>query len=94
MLRYALYRLQLAHAVGECILRRGGSDALFPTDFGEELSNLNIYFACLPDADDVFKYITYNFHELTHLRVYELTTSNLQLGTSRDIHELSSELIS
>jgi len=26
-LRYVLYRLQLAHAVGECILRRGGSDA-------------------------------------------------------------------
>jgi len=25
-LRYALYRLQLAHAVGECILRRGDSD--------------------------------------------------------------------
>jgi len=23
-LRYALYRLQLAHAVGQCILRRGG----------------------------------------------------------------------
>jgi len=37
MLRYALHRLQLAHAVGECILRRGGSDALFPNDFGEDL---------------------------------------------------------
>jgi len=37
MLHYALYRLQLAHAVGQCILRRGGSDALFPNDFGEDL---------------------------------------------------------
>jgi len=37
MLRYALYRLQLAHAVGECILQRGGSDALFPNDFEEDL---------------------------------------------------------
>ena len=29
-----LYRLQLAHAVGECILRRGGSDVLFRYDLG------------------------------------------------------------
>ena len=36
-LRYALYRLQLARVVGECILRRGGSDALFPNVFGEDL---------------------------------------------------------
>jgi len=34
MLRYAMYRLQLAHAVGECILQRGGSDVLFPNDLG------------------------------------------------------------
>jgi len=37
MLHYALYGLQLAHAIVECILRRGGSDALFPNDFGEDL---------------------------------------------------------
>ena len=37
MLRYALYRLQLAHAVGEYILRRGSSDELFPNDFEEDL---------------------------------------------------------
>jgi len=36
-LRYALYRLQLAHAVGECIFQHAGSDALFPNDFGEDL---------------------------------------------------------
>ena len=36
-LRYALYRLQLAHAVGECILRLGGSDVLFPNELGEDL---------------------------------------------------------
>jgi len=36
-LRYALYRLHLAHAVGECILRRWGNNALFPNDFGEDL---------------------------------------------------------
>ena len=35
-LRYALYTLLVAHAVAECILRRGGSDALFPNDFGED----------------------------------------------------------
>jgi len=29
-LRYALYRLQPAHAVAECILRGGGSDEFFP----------------------------------------------------------------
>jgi len=33
-LRYALYELQLAHAVGQCILQPGGSDALFPNDLG------------------------------------------------------------
>jgi len=33
----ALYRLQLAYAVGESILRRVGSDALFPNDFGDDL---------------------------------------------------------
>jgi len=27
-------RLQIAHAVRECILRRGGSNALFPNDWG------------------------------------------------------------
>jgi len=37
MLHYALYRLQLAHAMGECILRHGGSDTLFPNDFEEDL---------------------------------------------------------
>jgi len=36
-LHYALYRLQLAPAVGECILQRGGSDALLPNDFGEDV---------------------------------------------------------
>jgi len=29
--------VQLAYAVGECILRRGGTDVLFPNDFGEDL---------------------------------------------------------
>jgi len=38
MLHYALYRLQLAHTMAECILRHGGSDTLFPNDFGEDLS--------------------------------------------------------
>jgi len=33
MLHYTLYRLQLAHTVGECILQRGGSNALFSDDF-------------------------------------------------------------
>ena len=42
-LRYALYRLQLAHTVGECILRREGSDALFPNDFGEDLLMIYVY---------------------------------------------------
>jgi len=37
MLRYTLYRLQLAKAVGECILQRWGSDALFQNHFGEDL---------------------------------------------------------
>jgi len=32
---YALYRLQLAHAVGQCILRHGDSDKLSPNDFGK-----------------------------------------------------------
>jgi len=35
-LYYALYWLQLAHTVGECILQLG-SDTLFPNDFGEDL---------------------------------------------------------
>ena len=49
MLRYALFSLQLAHAVGECILRRGGSDVLFPNDVGRTclcgqiMSNLTIF---------------------------------------------------
>jgi len=34
MLRYTLYRLHLAHTVGQCILRRGDSNALFPNVFG------------------------------------------------------------
>jgi len=36
-LNYTLYWLQLAYTVGECILRRGTSNALFPNDFGEDL---------------------------------------------------------
>jgi len=39
---YALYGLQLAHTEGECILRRGGNDAVFPNDFGEDLF-CNVY---------------------------------------------------
>jgi len=38
---YALYRLQLAHAVGQCILQRGDSDALFPN--GKDLFALVHY---------------------------------------------------
>ena len=37
-----LYRLQLAHAVGECSLGRGGSDVLFPNDFEEDLLKLAV----------------------------------------------------
>jgi len=29
--------VQLAHTVGECILRHGGSDALFTNYFGEDV---------------------------------------------------------
>ena len=36
-LRYTLYRLQLAQAVGECILRRGRSDMPFPNYFWQDL---------------------------------------------------------
>ena len=32
-----LHFVQLAHAVGECILKHEGSDTLFPNDFGEHL---------------------------------------------------------
>ena len=37
MLHYALYRLLLAHAVGECILLGVGRDVILLNDFGEEL---------------------------------------------------------
>jgi len=32
-----LHIVQLSHAVRECILWRGGNDALFPDDFEEDL---------------------------------------------------------
>jgi len=34
--------VQLAHAAGECIRRRRGSDALFPNYFGEDLLQVSM----------------------------------------------------
>jgi len=46
MLHFALFRLQLAHTVGECILRCGGSEVLFPNDFGGgTCSDIQIFLA-------------------------------------------------
>jgi len=42
---------QIAQAVGECILRCGGSDALFPNDFGKDL---------LWNGDDASDVIAFN----------------------------------
>jgi len=55
--------------MGECILRRGGRDALFPNDFGDDLLMnafdaslrqsdigchvLNMYYECLVYVDDI-----------------------------------------
>jgi len=52
MLWYALHKLQLPHAVGECILRCGGSDTDFPDDFGEDLFNLGHFSAAGISGED------------------------------------------
>ena len=61
MLRYALYRLQLAHALGECILWRGGSDALFPNDFGGALVILTLFQRYFMGSKNL-KWVTWHEH--------------------------------